>query len=370
MEYGTHISLGCRKRFPKLTFREDSPVIMRTLFRGNRRRLAPVALAATAFLAAGSLVACSDDEDSSSDGDTRTVTDARGEVEIPADPQRVAAFDNRIFQVLEDWDIDLVSAPVTLIPDSITKYHDDKDIHDTGSHREPNLEELVAADPDLIITGYRYSSQYDEMKELLPDTPILDLSFDKDLESTDEDAPATQSTEDTLKDITSLIGEVFDKNDEAEDLISAFDEAKDRGKEAYNSDETVMGLVTSGGDINYAAPSTGRSVGPIFDMLGLTPSYDHDGSTNHQGDDISVEAIADSKPDWLLVLDRDAAVSADEPEYHSAQELIADSEALKNVPAVQNDQIILLPNDFYTTEDIEAYTEVLNSVADAFEAAK
>ena len=370
MEYGTHRSLGCRKRFPNLTFREDSPVIMRTLFRGNRRRLAPVALAATAFLAAGSLVACSDDDDSSTDGDTRTVTDARGEVEIPADPQRVAAFDNRIFQVLEDWDIDLVSAPVTLIPDSITKYHDDTDIHDTGSHREPNLEELVAADPDLIITGYRYSSQYDEMKELLPDTPILDLSFDKDLESTDEDAPATQSTEDTLKDITSLIGEVFDKNDEAEDLISAFDEAKDRGKEAYNSDETVMGLVTSGGDINYAAPSTGRSVGPIFDMLGLTPSYDHDGSTNHQGDDISVEAIADSKPDWLLVLDRDAAVSADEPEYHSAQELIADSEALKNVPAVQNDQIILLPNDFYTTEDIEAYTEVLNSVADAFEAAK
>ncbi|MGO2783419.1 MAG: iron ABC transporter substrate-binding protein, partial [Corynebacterium variabile] len=84
---------------------------MRTLFRGNRRRLAPVALAATAFLAAGSLVACSDDDsDSGSNGDTKTVTDARGEVEIPADPQRVAAFDNRIFQVLEDWDIDLVSA--------------------------------------------------------------------------------------------------------------------------------------------------------------------------------------------------------------------------------------------------------------------
>lgn len=346
---------------------------MRTLFRGNRRRLAPAALAATAFLAAGSLVACSDDDDSSSDGDTRTVTDARGEVEIPADPQRVAAFDNRIFQVLEDWDIDLVSAPVTLIPDSITKYHEDTEIHDTGSHREPNLEELVASDPDLIITGYRYSSQYDEMKKLLPDTPIIDLSFDKDFDAADpddRDNPATQTVEENLKDITNLLGEVFDKDDEAEELISAFDEAKDRGKEAYNSDETVMGLVTSGGDINYAAPSTGRSVGPIFDMLDLTPSYDHDGSSNHQGDDISVEAIADSKPDWILVLDRDAAINGDEPDYHSAQELIADSEALKNVPAVQNDQIILLPNDFYTTEDIIAYTEVLNTVADDFEAAE
>ena len=152
-----------------------------TILRGPVSRALAVTM--TAALSVGALAACSDDDDSSngsSDGDTRTVTDARGEVEIPADPERVAAFDNRIFQVLADWDIDLVSAPVTLIPDEVTKYHEDEDIRDTGSHREPNLEELVAAEPDLIITGYRYSSQYDEMEKLLPDTPIIDLSFGQD----------------------------------------------------------------------------------------------------------------------------------------------------------------------------------------------
>ncbi|MCI1257284.1 MAG: ABC transporter substrate-binding protein [Corynebacterium provencense] len=342
---------------------------MRTLFRG--RRTAPLALTVTALLTAGSLVACSDNSDDSAPAaDTKTVTDARGEVEIPADPQRVAAFDNRIFRVLQDWDIDLVSAPVTLIPDTITKYHEDKNIHDTGSHREPNLEELVASDPDLIITGYRYASQYDKMKELLPDVPVLDLSFGQGRRDENGEAEQTQSTEDTLKDITTLIGEVFDKQDQASDLEAKFDEAKDRAKAAYNPEQTVMGLVTSGGDINYAAPSTGRSVGPVFDMVGLTPSYNHDGSSNHQGDDISVEAIAESRPDWIIVLDRDAAVSADEAGYKSAEELIKNSPALKNVPAVQEDHIIYLPSDFYTTEDIEAYTEVLNSVADSFEAAR
>ncbi|MDN6396599.1 ABC transporter substrate-binding protein, partial [Corynebacterium sp.] len=228
-----------------------------------------LAVTMTAALSVGALAACSDDDDSSngsSDGDTRTVTDARGEVEIPADPERVAAFDNRIFQVLANWDIDLVSAPVTLIPDEITKYHEDEDIRDTGSHREPNLEELVAAEPDLIITGYRYSSQYDEMEKLLPDTPIIDLSFGQDSEG-----ESNQPLEETLKEITTLIGEIFEKEDEAEDLIEDFDEAKDRAAAAYNSDETVMGLLTSGGDINYSAPSTGRSVGPVFDMLDLTP---------------------------------------------------------------------------------------------------
>jgi iron complex transport system substrate-binding protein len=328
-----------------------------------------LAVSMTAVLSLGALAACSSDDDSDSgsgdsSSDTRTVTDARGEVEIPAEPERVAAFDNRIFQVLADWDIDLVSAPVTLIPPEIEKYHDDTEIHDTGSHREPNLEELVAAEPDLIITGYRYSSQYDEMKKLLPDTPIIDLSFGQDSEG-----EADQPLEDTLKEITNLIGEVFEKEDEAETLVENFDEAKDRAKAAYNPDETVMGLLTSGGDINYSAPSTGRSVGPVFDMLDLTPSYDHDGSSNHQGDDISVEAIAQSNPDWILVLDRDGGTSSrDEADYESAAELIAESEALKNVTAVEEDNIVYFPQNFYTTEDIEAYTEVLNSIADAFEA--
>lgn len=337
---------------------------MRITFRRTTSRALAVSM--TAVLSVGALAACSSDSsdsDDSASGETRTVTDARGEVEIPADPERVAAFDNRIFQVLADWDIDLVSAPVTLIPDTIEKYHDDTEIHDTGSHREPNLEELVAADPDLIVTGYRYASQYDEMKELLPDTPIIDLSFGEDAEG-----EANQPLEETLKQITDLIGEVFGKEDEADALVADFDEAKERAKAAYNPEETVMGVIVSGGDISYSAPTTGRSIGPVFDMLELTPSLERDGSSNHQGDDISVEAIAQSNPDWLIVMDRDAAVSSAGEDARPADEVIAESEALQNVPAVKDGNIVYFPDDFYTTEDIEAYTTALNNIADAFEA--
>ncbi|MGJ0182920.1 siderophore ABC transporter substrate-binding protein [Corynebacterium glyciniphilum] len=333
-----------------------------TLRRTSSRALA---VSMTAVLSMGALAACSSDDDSDSgNGDTRTVTDARGEVEIPAEPERVAAFDNRIFQVLEDWDIDLVSAPVDLIPDTITKYHDDTEIRNTGNHNEPNLEELVASEPDLIITGYRYASYYDEMKDLLPDVPVIDLSFGENFEN--EDAENELPLEERLKDITSLIGEVFGKEDEANALESDFDEAKERAAAAYNADETVMGVVVSGGNINYAAPVTGRSVGPVFEMLGLTPALDQDGSGNHQGDDISIEQIAASNPDWILVLDRDAGVNSEE-DAQPAAEIIADSPALTSVPAVENDNIVYFPSDFYTTEDIEAYTEVLNNIADAFE---
>ncbi|MGO1912165.1 MAG: siderophore ABC transporter substrate-binding protein [Corynebacterium sp.] len=336
---------------------------MRTIRRGKTSRALAVTM--TAMLSMGALAACSSDDDSSDNGDsgdTRTVTDARGEVEIPADPESVAAFDNRIFQVLADWDIDLAAAPVDLIPDTIEKYHED-DVANTGNHNEPNFEPLIAAEPDLIITGYRYGQYYDEMKELLPDTAIIDLGFGENPD--DPEAENELPLEDRLKQITTLIGEIFEKDDEAAEIETEFDDAKARAADAYNSDETVMGVIVSGGDINYSAPVTGRSVGPVFEMLDLTPSLDETGSGNHQGDDISVEQIASSDPDWILVLDRDAGTSAGAEQ--PANEVISDSEALQNVPAVENDNIVYFPEDFYTTEDIEAYAEVLNLIADAFE---
>src|SRR5699024_4453160 len=78
------------------------------------------------------------------------VTDMAGNtVEIPADPQAIVATDNRIFHTLAAWDIDLVAAPVTLMPenDALSVYHEDSDLLDLGSHREPNMEVFVEAAP-------------------------------------------------------------------------------------------------------------------------------------------------------------------------------------------------------------------------------
>ena len=82
-----------------------------------------------------------------------------------------------------------------------------------------------------------------------------------------------------------------------------------------------------------------------------------------------MEAIADANPDWILVMDRDAAVSADE-DYTPAEQVIQGSEALSNVSAVQEGNVVYMPEDTYTNESIITYTEILNSMADAFEAAK
>src|SRR5699024_6416454 len=105
-----------------------------------------------------------------------------------------------------------------------------------------------------------------------------------------------------------VLGEVFDKQDEAAALVADFEAAIARAQEAYDGQSTVMGVITSGGEIGYSAPGHGRTLGPVFDILDLAPALEvPEASEDHQGDDISVEAIADSNPDWILVMDRDAA---------------------------------------------------------------
>lgn len=293
---------------------------------------------------------------------TVMITDNHGEVEVPVNPERVVALDNTIFDTLSDWGVELVAAPKQVMGDGIwPEYTENDDIADIGSHREPNLELIVAAEPDLIIGGYRFSSHYDDIKAQNPDAVIIEI------------APRDGEDEfSELKRQTEILGQIFDHEDEAAALNSALDTAMADAAAAYDPSQTVMAVNTSGGKIGYLAPGVGRALGPVFEPLGLTPALEIDGATDdHQGDEISVEAIADSNPDWIIALDRDASMrpEARDESYAPAQELIAESEALKNVPAVVNDQIIILDSNFYLTDGIQAYTALFEQIAEAFQAA-
>ena len=286
------------------------------------------------------------------------VEDNNGKYTIAVPPKSVVAADNRTFETLADWGVELKAASVSLMPETIS-YKTDASIIDLGNHREPDLEAVVAVDPDLIINGQRFAQFHDDFVSLAPNATVLEL-----------DPRDGQPFDAELKRQVTVLGEVFGKQAEAKKLGDDLDAAIARVKAAYKPEDTVMAVNVSGGEIGYVAPTVGRTLGPVFDFAGLTPALAIEGSDDHQGDDISVEAIADSNPNWILVMDRDAAVSADDPSYKPANEILESSEALANVPAVQNSQIIYMPADTYTNEGIQTYIEFLNTFADALEKAK
>lgn len=284
------------------------------------------------------------------------VTDMAGTDVSIESADAVIATDNRIFRTLEDWGVELTAAPLALMNEDTVDYPADDSILDLGSHREPNMEGFVEAQPDLVLNGQRFSAMAGEIKPLIGEAAFVDTNVVEG-----------EPLDGELRRLTTLLGEVFGQQAAAETLISDFDTAIEDAKGAYDPEQSVVGLIATGGDLSYAAPSTGRAIGPVFDMLGLTPALEREGSTNHQGDDISVEAIAEANPDWLLVMDRDAAVSAsDEEGFQPAAELIENSEALQDVTAVKEGNIVYLPEDFYVHEDIQNYTTFLNELAEAF----
>lgn len=293
-----------------------------------------------------------------SDAGTVTITDNHGEIEVPVNPQRVVALDNHVFETLDSWDVPLVAAPKTIMGDVWPAYTDDAAVLDVGSHREPNLEAIIEAQPDLIIGGYRFSESYADIKAQNPDAVVIELA---PREGEDPESEMTRQVE--------ILGQIFDREDDAAAIVAAYEESIASASDAYNGTDTVIGLLTSGGEIAYSAPVTGRSIGVLFPTLGLTPAIEQAAEDVSHGDDISVEAIAAANPDWLIVLDRDGS-GVGEGEYTSAQELIGGSEALAGVTAVAQEQIVYLDPSFYLTEDIQAYTALYDQIGEAFGAAR
>ncbi len=291
--------------------------------------------------------------------ETVEITDAQGKVTVPVNPERVVALDNRTFQTLEDWGIKLAAAPKPIMPTSLS-YVNDEAVKDIGNHREPNLETIAAVDPQLVIVGQRFASYYEEIKKLVPNAVVINLDIDV---SENADKPG-ENFVNGLKDATMTLGKIFDKNKEADQLVADFDQAIADAKEAYNPEETVMSVIVSGGTIGYSAPGNGRVWGPMYEIFGWTPALDvADTTSDHQGDEVSVEAIAQSNPDWIFVLDRDAAVSSAKDAV-PAQDVIDNSPALQNTKAIVEKNLVYAPNDTYTNESIQTYIELFHTLKD------
>lgn len=313
--------------------------------------------ASVALIAALSLAGCATAApaaDGAPAGETVTVTDNHGSIEVPVNPERVVALDNTTFQTLSDWGVSLVAAPKPLMYDLWPSLSDGDDVLDVGLHREPHVEAVIEAEPDLIVGGYRFSSIYEDLKDIQP--AIIETSARDGEEHISE-----------LKRQVGILGQVFDREADAQKLADDLDAAVAAAGDAYNGTDTVVGLITSAGEIAYAAPGEGRGVGSVFPTLGLVAGIEREAEDASHGDDISVEAIAAAAPEWLIVLDRDAMFG--EEGYVSAKELIEGSEALKNVPAVQKGQIVYLAPSFYLDEGIQSYTKLYSDLAAAFSAA-
>ncbi|MCT4557131.1 MAG: siderophore ABC transporter substrate-binding protein [Pelagimonas sp.] len=220
--------------------------------------------------------------------DTVTVETALGAVESPRAPKTVAVLDLAAVDTLEALDITIAGVPNPVYLD----YLDDTAAVATpvGSLFEPDFEALAIMAPDLIIAGGRSSKQVGPLSRV---STTLDMTIrGGDLV---EQAKAR----------TTAYGKIFGKEQAAADLNAALDDKINAVSAAIQGKGTALIVLTNGGKVSaYGKESR---FGWLHTATGLPEAHDKISAETH-GEAVSFEFIAQTNPDWLLVVDRGAAI--------------------------------------------------------------
>ncbi|MFO7321381.1 MAG: siderophore ABC transporter substrate-binding protein [Chloroflexota bacterium] len=268
-------------------------------------------LAATLFAGAANQVYGQDD------ADVITVSHSQGETVVARNPETVLTFDLATLSTLDVLGIEVAGVPETGLPESLAHYSDTPKI---GSLFEPDYEAVNAADPDLVIVAGRSAAVYPQLAEM---APTIDLTVSAD------DFLAGQKRN------AEIIGQIFGMEEQVEalwaDIEAKIEAVRARAAEAG----TAMIVMTSGGEVT--AYGSGSRFGWIHDELGFTPVIEDIQEATH-GEAISFEFILEANPDWLIVIDRDAAIG----QQAEAAAQILDNELVAQTTAWSSGQVIYL----------------------------
>ncbi|WP_322626735.1 siderophore ABC transporter substrate-binding protein [Paracoccus beibuensis] len=272
-----------------------------------------------------------------------TIETAQGEVTLPVAPQSVAVYDMAVLDTLAALGV----TPTGTIDRILVPELRDVAPNATavGTLFEPDLEALAGLAPDLIIVGGRSSTQLQAASQV---APTIDMTLDTDLV-----ASARQRIQD--------YGVLFDKQAEADRLTETLDNSLEALRQAADPQDTALVVMTNGPKMSTYGKSS--RFGWIFEATGLTEAVaDLDDATHGQA--ISHEFIAEVDPDWLLVLDRGAAIGAD---GQGAVETLK-SKLVEGTTAWREDHVIMLDpaSTYISAGGFTSLTKTIDQLTTAF----
>lgn len=269
---------------------------------------------------------------------------ATGEMEVPLEPGKIVVFDIAAADTL-----DALGVPIAgTINKMFVSYLDDisADAQIVGSLFEPDFEAVNALAPDLIIVGSRSSKQAEALSKF---APTVDMTVWGD--------DLLGQTLGRLK----TYGKVFGKIDEAmaleQEVLAQFDAAKAAMSDRGN------GLIVMTNGPKISAYGAGSRFGWLHTELGLAQAIENVEESTH-GEAVSFEFIHDADPDWLIVIDRVAAIGAEGE--NAAQTL--DNELIAQTKAWKSGQVVYLPSApiYVAGGGVQSMQITLKALIDAF----
>lgn len=253
------------------------------------------------------------------------------EVEVPADPKRVAVIDAAALDMLDHWGLAerIVAMPkATPVPFLTDRFKDDA-VRDIGTLKEVDMEGLMASEPDVIFISGRLAKKYDELSRI---APVIYLSPDRTIGS-------FASFEKNLLNVARIFGKEAAAKADIASLSARIQAIREKAAGA----SALVGLVTAS-HVNLLGDQARCSlIGREFGFKNIAQKA----NANH-GNEASFELLLKLNPDWLFVLDRDSAIAR--PGAKLAADIL-DNEMVGHMKAKQAGRIVYLtPAAWYLAE--------------------
>lgn len=269
--------------------------------------------------------------------ETVTITSLNGnreaaELEVPYDPQRIAILDMASLDILDNLGLgDRVVGSADTSLDYLQQYVTNEEIANLGTIKEADLEAVMACEPDIIFIGGRLSKSYDALSEI---APVVYLSTDAEL-----------GVAESVRQNAATIASIFGLEDEVEEKMAGFDSRIQALADFAEGKNALVGMCTSG-SFNILGDDGRCSI------IGVEIGFENLGNgdvTSTHGNEASFELVVELNPDYIFVLDRDAAIGTEGAKL--AQEIV-ENELVMGTDAYKNGNIVYLehPAVWYTAE--------------------
>ncbi len=246
-----------------------------------------------------------------------TLPTATGPVTLAENPQSVAVFDVAAIDTLDALGIALAGVPDRVFVPYLD--HVSTGAATVGTLFEPDFEALVALSPALIIVGARMAAQTPALSRL---APVIDMTI-----------PAGGTVEQARARIGAY-GALFGVEERAAHLLRQLDDRILVARRAVANKGKALIILTNGAKVSaYGANSR---FGWLHGTLGLPEAAANLEAQTH-GQAVSFEFITQVDPDWLLVVDRGAAIG-----QTGAAAATLDNPLIARTRAAQQGQIVYL----------------------------
>lgn len=256
------------------------------------------------------------------------------DLEVPFDAKRIAILDMACLDILDSLGLgDRVVGAASTSLEYLQAYVTNDSIANLGNIKEADLEAVMACEPDVIFIGGRLSKSYDALSEIAPVVFLPDSSETGVVEKVRSNAQ--------------IIASMFGMEEKVEGLLAEFDSRIDTLKSFAEGKKAIVGM-TTGGSFNVLGNDgrcsiIGREIG--FENIGVDANID----TSTHGNEASFEFIVDKDPEYIFVMDRDAAIGAEGAVL--AKEIL-ENELICALDVYKNGNIVYLvhPAVWYTAE--------------------